>query len=221
MNKTRKILVVALAVFGLMLWGSSSYAQYSDYAVGGSNTFQASWLIGRQVMNTDRIGTIGQISDLLIDRCAGRVAFLVLSDTPGLGGEKIAVPFDALLRNGPETFRLTFDREISISSNYLSKDMNIQDQYSQYLARSRDFIGVKANQGSLDSQWAEEVYKVYGFAPYWTEEKPSQFDLVSYIANRTSGDPMIIYPSGRLDASSFGSSSFWAGSGEACYNSGS
>ena len=216
MNKTKSLFIVALAVFSLMLWGSGSYAQsFGDYSVGGSDAFQASWLIGRHVLNTDKIGDIGQISDLLIDRCGGRVAFVVLSSTPSLGGELIAVPFDALVRTGEQTFQLSFgDRDVPISSDYLSgyNGIAIQDQYSQFLAMNRDLIGVKANQGSMDSQWAEGVYKVYGLAPYWTEGKTSQPEFTSYIANRTSGDPMIRYPSGRLVASS-GASPFWASCG--------
>ncbi len=213
MNKTKNLFIVAIAVFSLMLWGSRSYAQYSDYSVGGSDSFQASWLIGRHLANADKVGDIGQISDLLIDRCGGRVAFVVLSDTPGLGGELIAVPFDALVRTGEQTFQLSFGgKDVPISSNYLSKNMDMQDQYSQFLAMNRDFIEVKANQGTIDPEWAEGVYKVYGLAPYWTEGKTSQLDLASYIANRTSGDPMIRYPGGRLVASS-GAAPFWASCG--------
>ena len=59
MYKTINLLVVLLAVFSLMLWGSPSYAQYSDYSVGGSDTFQASWLIGRHLANADKVGDIG------------------------------------------------------------------------------------------------------------------------------------------------------------------
>jgi hypothetical protein len=173
-------------------------------------------LIGHQVISPEYITNLGQISDVLIDRCDGRAAFVVLSDTLGLGSESIFVPFDALFRTGEQTFQVRFgDREVPLGSDYASSNMNNRDQYAQYLANHRDIIGTKAHEGAFDSSWAEEVYRVYGLAPYWTEGKSSQPEFASYIMSGRNDDPMIHYPDGRLVASS-GMSPYWTTCGGSC-----
>jgi len=225
MNKTKYLFIVALAVSSLVLWGSRSYAQsqynslfgsmdqgYGHSAAAGEDRFQASWLIGHHVSDPTDNSNLGQISDLLIDRCSGRVAFVVLSDTPNLGAEHIAVPFESLFRTDEQTFQLTFGAAgVPIASNFESSSVDFPNRYSQYLADNRSTIGVKANQATFDSSWADGVYKVYGLSPYWTEGKTSQPGMESYVANITNGDPMIGYPGGRIISS--GATPYWASCG--------
>ncbi|HVP77560.1 MAG TPA: PRC-barrel domain-containing protein [Thermodesulfobacteriota bacterium] len=223
MNKTQKSLLVLSSIFCLVFLSSSVFSQgfssqYPSGTVGpgyqpmGWSDFQASWLIGHHLLNPTSNANLGQISDLLIDRCGGRIAFVVLSDTPGAGSESLAVPFESLLRTGEQTFLLRIDDSIvPMGSDFQSRDINFQDRYTQYLVDNKSIIGVRANQASFDSFWADGVYKVYGLAPYWTEGKASEPDFASYIANRTSGDPMIRYPGGSIASSS--TTPFWASCG--------
>ncbi|HUL23847.1 MAG TPA: PRC-barrel domain-containing protein [Thermodesulfobacteriota bacterium] len=224
MNKTQRILLVLGSIFSLVFLGSSAFSQglsgqYPSGNVGtayqpmGWSEFDASWLIGHHLLNPTNNANLGQISDLFIDRCGGRVAFVVLSDTPGAGSENLAVPFESLMRTGEQTFQLTFgDKDVPMASHFQSRDILFQDRYTQYLVENKDIIGVKANQGAIDLAWAEAVYKVYGLEPYWTGGKTSQPDMESYIMNRANGDPRIHYPGGGLVASS-GTAPFWASCG--------
>ena len=111
MNKTKYMLIVAVAVLSLALWGSRSFAQTNEWVEStvqggpGNDTFDASRLIGYRVYSPDYLGNLGQITDLLIDRCDGRAAFVVLSDTPGFGSDYAFVPFGALERQANIPFR--------------------------------------------------------------------------------------------------------------------
>jgi hypothetical protein len=213
MNKTKYMLIVAVAILSLSLWGSRSFA-ISDHWVEGtvaggysgeSNTFDASWLIGHLVYDPVYFGNLGQITDLLVDRCDGRIAFVVLSDTPGFISEFVAVPFGALERTGPDTFLVRFN-DIDVPTAYSGLDWE-GTRFAKYLAMNRSIVGLKAIPATIDPGWANSVYRVYGVAPYWTEGTSSHPDIVSYNMSGRTDDFGIHYPDGRF--ASNGMAPFW------------
>ena len=204
--KTKRFIVV-VAVLSLALWGSLSFAQTTvqwGHQVKTMDTFQADWLMGHLVYSPVSLGDLGQITDLLIDRCDGRVAFVVLSDTPGFHSESIAVPFNALERTGEDTFLVRFGDDVQIAT----RSLNYQgDRFAKYLVENRSTIGMKSVPATIDPVWADRVYKVYGVTPYWTDGKTSRPEIVS---NRMSGrtdDLGIGYPEGRI--ASIGMAPYW------------
>jgi hypothetical protein len=203
--KTKRF-IVAVAVLSFALWGTLSFAQTTiqgGYPVNAMNTFQADWLIGHLVYSPVYLGDLGQITDLLIDRCDGRVAFVVLSDTPGFHSESIAVPFAALDRTGENTFLVRFGEDVQVAT----QSLNFQgDRFAKYLVLNRSTIGMKAIPATIDPLWADSVYKVYGVSPYWTQGKVHP-DIVSYRMSGRTDDLGIGYPDGRIAA--IGMAPYW------------
>ncbi len=222
MYKTRYLFIVALAIFSLMFW-SHSFAQSNEwvegnvqcgYAATGWDTFEASWLIGHQVVSPDYDGYLGQIADLLVDRSDGRIALVILSDTPGAGLERIAVPFSALVRTGENTFELSFaGLDVPLANPEHQYYNELGDRYAQFLARNRGTIGLTTISAAIDPLWADSVYEFYGLTPYWTEGKTPHPDIVSYRETKMLGaeaqssdgtkigridDLVIDYPDGRI-----------------------
>ncbi len=222
MNKSKYLFIVAVAVFSLMLWGSHSFAQapaeggtlQAGYTAKTWDTFETSWLIGHSVVSPDYDGYLGQITDVLVDRSNGRVPLVVVSDTPGLGTEFIAIPFTALVRTGEDMFELNFvDKDIPLQ-NPIRGYYSIQgDRYAEYLARNRGTIGLTTIPAAIDPLWADSVYEFYGVKPYWTEGKTPHPDIVSYRETKMLGgevqsqggrmggridDLVIGYPDGRV-----------------------
>ncbi len=222
MNKTKYLFIMALAVFSLVLLGSRSYAQSNAWVEGSvegdypvaTSSFEASWLLGHQVVSPDYDGYLGQITDVLIDRCDGRVAMVVLSDTPGFGLESLAVPFSRLERVGENTFELSFaGLDVPLVNPEREYYRSKGDRYAEFLARNRSTIGVTTIPAAIDPLWADSVYQFYGATPYWTEGKTAHPDIVSYRETRMLGaqvqsadgamfgrinDLVIDYPEGRV-----------------------
>lgn len=223
MYKTKYIFIVAVAVFSLVLWGTRTFDAQSEPVEGAGlesyaspdapYTFEASRLIGYQVYSPDfYLGNLGQITDVLIDRCNGRVALLVVSDTPGLGSESIAVPFEALRRTGEHTFQVTFWNKPELMDNHWEVyDPANGDRYAQYLAMNRDIIGMKTIPATIDPAWTDRVYEFYGVTPYWTEGN-SNPDIVSYRMSGRTDDLFVHYPDGGLVAS-YGVAPYWTSCG--------
>jgi hypothetical protein len=212
MNNTKYIFIVAVAVFSLMLWSSHSFAEgavLGGKAVKASDTFEASYLIGYRLYSPDYFGeNLGQITDLLIDRCDGRVAFVVASNTPGFFSEFLAVPFGALRRAGEHTFQVTLgDKEEQINTWMYEFDPSRGDRYAHFLAMNRSIVGMKTIPATIDSAWAESVYQFYGLTPYWTEGSNSP-DIVSYRMSGRTEDLAIHFPDGSLMAS-YGVAPYW------------
>lgn len=208
MYKTKYIFIIAVAVFSLMLLSSRSFAQgqiavQEGYSWDASHTFEAINLIGYRVYSPDySTGNLGQITDLLIDRCNGRVAFLVVSDTPGLGSESIVVPFEALRRAGEQTFQVVVwnKSERGLQLDYpLMYDPDNGDRYARYLARNRNIVGLKHIPATIDPDWAATVYRFYGLTPYWTEGN-FHTDIISYRMSGRTDDLFVHFPDGGLVA---------------------
>ncbi len=91
-------------------------------------------MIGYRVYSPDYLGYLGQITDLLIDRCDGRLAFVVLSDTPGFGSVYAIVPFAALDRQSEHTFVVMFrGNDAPVAGSNTALGWSKGDQYAKYM----------------------------------------------------------------------------------------
>jgi sporulation protein YlmC with PRC-barrel domain len=110
MRKMVHYLGVGLLTLSLIIAGAS-FAQAEMKGTSGDfhptttnwDTFKASDLIGMQLY-TGGMDVLGQISDVVIDPGTKRIARIILSDVPGLGGESVALPFDSVVRIGNNLF---------------------------------------------------------------------------------------------------------------------
>jgi sporulation protein YlmC with PRC-barrel domain len=195
MNKTERILVALGSIFCLVLLGSGAFAQgYNEFpegAVGatyqpmGRDTYKASWLIGHGVA-TKEGGDLGQISSLVIDKTNSRIAIVVLSDVPGLGHERLPIPYSSIERTGQETFEFSpGDMEIGVAlgPNYVGEDPYIYS-VTRFPSYSK-FYGLPS---VMDVAWLTDIYRHYGQVPYWTEQgERSPMALELYESARLMG----------------------------------
>ena len=133
-------------------WAESVYMHYGqapywkEAAMGWSTEFyRGSRLIGAEVQLAEG-GTAGKVDDFVVDFSDGHIPLAVLSDVPGRGDTRVAVPFGSLSRRADNTFALNFTGEKLASAPGF-------DQF-------RDLN----NRG-----YAEGVYRYFGVQPYWTE----------------------------------------------------
>ena len=148
MNK-KLITVFALVMFSLLLMGGRALARM------GWNTTEASMLMGYRVYSPNGTYDLGQISNMVVDQSRGRVALVVLSDVPGFGAERVAIPFGSLGRD----FRISFPMDIQTS--FSGREL-YGNPYDKAMA-----VGVVPS--SIDSSWVARVYSQYEQIPYWTE----------------------------------------------------
>jgi sporulation protein YlmC with PRC-barrel domain len=191
MNKTERILVALGSIFCLVLLGSGAFAQgYNEFhegAVGatyqpmGWDTYEASGLVGHRV-TTEEGGDLGQISSLVIDNTNGRIALVILSDVPGLGDERLAIPYSSIVRIGQETFEFSpGDMEIGVASGFSDPYIEAVTQYPSY----SEFYGLPS---VMDVAWLTDIYRHYGQVPYWTENgEQSPMALELYESTRLMG----------------------------------
>lgn len=112
------------------------------------NVLSTNAVIGDDVVN--RAGeSLGKIEDLMLDLEKGRVAYAVLSfgGFMGMGEKLFAIPFEALkLDDSREHFTLDVDK-----------------------AKLKNAPGFDKNNPpeASDRTWGAEVYKFYGYKPYW------------------------------------------------------
>lgn len=112
------------------------------------NVLSTTAIIGDKIVN--RTGeNLGKIEELMLDLEKGRVAYAVLSfgGFMGMGEKLFAVPFEALkLDASREHFMLEVDKDKL--KNAPGFDKNNPPQ-------------------AADRTWGAEVYKFYGYKPYW------------------------------------------------------
>ena len=170
MNKTLKILTL-VSIFSLFLFGSSAFAgMWQKAEVGGIyhpmgwGRYEASWLIGQRV--DGRAGNyLGQISNLVIDRANDRVALVVLSNVPGFGADKVAIPYECLERSDTHTFTVRFPIMAMASVN------NREDPDLYLLRQYPTDSPLYSIPRPIDPNWVAEVYRTYRLGtPYWTEK---------------------------------------------------
>lgn len=92
---------------------------------------------------------LGKVEEIMLDIHSGRVAYVVLSfgGFLGLGDKLFAVPWDSLaLDTNRQVFVLNVDRETL-----------------------QNAPGFDKNNWPLtgDTEWLANIYKYYGFEPYW------------------------------------------------------
>ncbi len=111
----------------------------------------ASKIIGEGVVNRQN-ESLGKIHELVIDAKEGRVAYAVLSfgGFVGMGNKLFAVPWTAFEFSNTEN-KLIFnvDKEKLEAAPGFDKD-----------AKWPDFA---------DRTWGHDIYKYYGYDPYWKE----------------------------------------------------
>lgn len=179
-----KILIALSSIFCLALFGGAVFGQgmnqFYTATVGPTyqltgNAFEASWLIGQRV-KTSTFGDLGGIDSLIIDRDNGRVALVVLSDVPGLGNKRLAVPYSCLDLGGgeavfnPGDMRLDIAPDSSSIANWPYGDDTIYT-LTRYPSGS-EFYGVPSD---IDAAWVGDIYRHYGQVPYWTEGQASYY----------------------------------------------
>jgi sporulation protein YlmC with PRC-barrel domain len=112
------------------------------------NVLSTTAIIGDKIVN--RTGeNLGKIEELMLDLEKGRVAYAVLSfaGVPGMGEKMYVVPFEALkLDTSREHFTLDVDKDKL--KNAPGFDRNNPPKAS-------------------DRTWGAEIFKFYGFKPYW------------------------------------------------------
>ena len=112
------------------------------------NVISTTAIIGDNIVN--RTGErLGKIEELMLDLEKGRVAYAVLSFGGFLGmGEKLfAIPFEALKLDATrEHFTLDVDKD---------------------KMRNAPGFDKKNPPQASDRTWGAEVYKFYGYTPYW------------------------------------------------------
>ncbi len=188
MNKTEKVLFVLGSIFCLVLLGSTAFSQgYSSEFPTGTfapayqpmewNPYEASWLIGHHVRTTTN-GALGQISSLVIDRANGRVALVVLSDVPNIGGEALPIPYGSITNIGENTCDFnpgSMEIGLAPGAGYLYEDPTVYAL--TYHPSWSEFYGLPS---VMDAAWLDKIYRHYGQPPYWTEggaQPPSSMEL--------------------------------------------
>ena len=153
------------------------------------------------------LGNLGQITDLLIDRCDGRLAFVVLSDTPGFGSDYTVVPFAALDREGEHTFVVMFrGDDAPVAGSNLALGWERGDRYAKYMEMYSGTIGLKTIPATIDLAWADSVYKFYGVSPFWTDS--SHPDIVSYRMSGRTDNLAFNFSDGSI-ITSYGAAPYW------------
>jgi len=112
------------------------------------NVLSTSAVLGDSVVN--RAGeNLGKIEEIMLDLEKGRVAYAVLSLGRFLGmGEKMfAIPFEAL--------------KLDASREHFTLDVN-----KEKLRNAPSFDKSHPPKVS-DRTWGAEIYKFYGYTPYW------------------------------------------------------
>jgi sporulation protein YlmC with PRC-barrel domain len=157
MNKLIKCIAL-MSVFGLVLLGSYAFAteDVTPYPPANWTPLEASYLIGHRVYDYGN-RDLGTIDDLVIDQTHDRVALVVLSDVPGFGAERVAIPYGLFNRTPGGWFTINFPPDTELG--YFGGER------SPYL---HAFPGAEYH-GTVDSFWIDSVYSSYGVAPYWKE----------------------------------------------------
>jgi sporulation protein YlmC with PRC-barrel domain len=112
------------------------------------NVLSTADIIGDKVVN--RAGeNLGKLEELMLDLEKGRVAYAVLSfgGFLGMGDKHFALPFEALkLDANHDCFILDVDREKLKNAPGFDKSNPPK---------------------AADRTWGAEIYKFYGYQPYW------------------------------------------------------
>jgi len=194
MNRLTKLIAV-VAVFGLLFASAYVYAQekgmtYREYsddhgalsAPRNWSPYTASFLVGHRVYGGGS-WELGTISDFIIDQTNGRVALVILSDVPEYGTHKVAIPFGFLTRDPSGSLNVIFPPGAPVGFGSTTPETSISTDARFPYARTLAIYDLK---GIIDCAWVTNVYKHYGYAPYWLE-----------------GSTMVLYTCGSLLGADF------------------
>jgi hypothetical protein len=110
-------------------------------------------VIGSDVFNPQN-ENLGKIEDIVLDAGAGRIAYAVLSfgGFLGMGDKYFAIPWNAFRFNLSEKRAvLNVDKKVLENAPGFDKD----------------------NWPNMaESQWGTNIYKHYGYTPYWEDVRP-------------------------------------------------
>ena len=221
MNKAKYLFIGTVVALSLVLWGAHPFAQANEMQgkfVGSDIGVRD--FIGYRVYDPVYLGNLGQVSDVLVDRCDGRVAFVLVSNTPDFGWDYLAVPFPALDRTGEHTFQVNFSGISNIPVEEEGLDMK-GARFARFLSDHRSTVGLSSIPATIDLAWADGVYRFYGFTPFFTAGAGSQPEIVSYTMSGRTDDFAIHFPDGTLVAlmASAGVAPYWTSCGMACGSS--
>lgn len=155
------------------------------YEATGWHTFEASWLVGHLVY-TPLGNAVGQISGMVVDKANDRVALAILSDVPGVGAKRVAVPYGSLVRTGEDTFQISFgDRQLGVAGPVAEVP---SDPFLYEMTKApgnSDLYGIPS---TIESAWVSEIYNYYGQVPYWNGENEKPLEATDmYVSTRMMG----------------------------------
>lgn len=141
-----KITTVMLAlVFALGFWATNAFAD-EQTAMGMGKPSALSSLTGTYILNP-KGEYVGRVTDFVVDS-QGQVTFVVVSHGGfmRIGEKEVAVPYGSFSYDrGKRHFVLDLTRDkLGMAPAFTRRDL-----YSE--------------------KWAEDVYRYFGRAPYWTE----------------------------------------------------
>lgn len=112
-------------------------------------------ILGAKVINAQR-EDLGTIEDIVLDARDNRIAYAILSfgGFLGLGDKHFAIPWEAL----------SFDLQEKVALLNIDKDR---------LGNAPGFE--KENWPDMaDPSWGSQIYRHYGYEPYWEKKRPEQ-----------------------------------------------
>jgi hypothetical protein len=111
-------------------------------------------MIGSKVLNPAG-EQLGNLKELVIDLEDGRIAYAVLSfgGFMGMGDKFFAIPWEALVLNPTDhTFILEVEKDVLKEAPGFDKDH-------------------WPNEAQYEAGWLLDIYKYYGYSPYWMPGK--------------------------------------------------
>jgi sporulation protein YlmC with PRC-barrel domain len=202
---SNKILIVGALILSAVFFVSTAFAEDLSYHPMGPASGAAS-LIGAEV-NSEAGNYIGNIGNFIIDQVNGRVSLVVLTGVPGFGSDQLSFPYECLRRSAGQTFMIRFYGEAPAVNGAQDPVFHALKQYPA----DSPFFNIPE---PITSSWVAEVYRDYGYVPYWVqsgEKAPAAGEFIkatkllgTQVATAEGNvhgtiNDMIMNSSGRLD----------------------
>jgi sporulation protein YlmC with PRC-barrel domain len=200
-----KITLIGALILSAVFFVSTAFAEDLSYHPMGPASGAAS-LIGAEV-NSEAGNYIGNISNFIIDEANGRVSLVVLTGVPGFGSDQLSFPYECLRRSAGQTFMMRFYGEAPAVNGAQDPVLHALKQYPA----DSPFFAIP---DPITSSWVAEVYRSYGYVPYWVQsgkKAPAAGELIkatkllgTQVATAEGNvhgtiNDMIMNSSGRLD----------------------
>lgn len=151
----------------------------------------ASDLIGRQLWGI-AFNELGQISSLGIDESNGRVPIVILSDVPGFGAHKVAVPFPSVVKQPGWGYTINFPEGKNLDFFYSQRTRGPLGAPRHY----QDAMAKGEIRGPIDPSFVSSLYADYGVPPYWTEKGERPLESL-YTTDHLLGKTLILGQRGK------------------------